>query len=46
MVFDEGSEVKAHDGTTLMVEEVVETGGVITYRGGGRRSLKAPWRTR
>jgi len=36
MVFDEGSEVKGHDGSTLMVEEVVETGGVITYRGGGR----------
>lgn len=36
MIFNEGSEIKAHDGTSLVVEQVSEQGGVLTYRGGGR----------
>ncbi|MFN0127737.1 MAG: RNA polymerase-associated protein RapA [Verrucomicrobiales bacterium] len=36
MVFHPGSEIKGHDGTSMLVEEVVESGGVLTYRGGGR----------
>lgn len=36
MIFNQGSEVEAHDGTTFMVEQVTESGGLIIYRGGGR----------
>jgi len=36
MVFHPGSEIRAHDGGVMMVEEVAETGGVLMYRGGGK----------
>ena len=36
MVFHPGSEIKAHDGSGLTVEEVTEKDGVLTYRGGGK----------
>ncbi len=36
MVFHPGSEIKALDGTAMTVEQVVERGGVLTYKGGGR----------
>jgi len=37
MVFNEGSEVTAHDGTTFIVERVEEKGGLLTYHRGDQQ---------
>lgn len=37
VVFRVGETVKAHDGTSLVVESVQDSGGVVTYVSGGKR---------
>ena len=36
MIFDQGSEISGHDGSTFVVEQVVDSGGLLTYHGGGK----------